>query len=567
LATFYSNSFGQNFQLNIIGMSKYENKVLDSLQYLPSHQNIKSINDEIKNVAQTLSKNGYLESQFIENKKVNDATYIAKFDLGERTNTIHIYMGKNKALQNEFLKQQNEIVELLELENGKDTLKIPFIELESFLNQATQKLEQQGFAFAKLKLIHLRSQNKVLYSELQYDLGKARILNSIIVKYNNSDKKNSFPEGHLAQLNRKYINRTFNKNSVNDIYEDFEKFRFVSQVKYPEILFTKDTTKVYIYLNEKKSDTFDGFIGFANNENNKIRFNGYLDVTLENTLKIGEQFSLYWKSDGNNQKTFNAGIEIPYIFKVPIGLKAKIQIFKQDSIFQNIKTEINLGYYVDYNTRVFLGYQSTESTDIQNTNNTTISDYKNSFVSSTLDYLKFDTQNSNFPIKSKLVINFGIGKRTTNEFMVSTGKINQFYINLQAMHNFYLNQKNCVNINYHNYFLKSETYIVNELYRFGGNRSIRGFTENNFQANLMTAIQSEYRYIVSPSLYLHSILDYCYFQDKSTNTKKNLTGIGFGIGLNTKTGILKFAFANGFNKNEAIKINSAIIYISYLINF
>ncbi|WP_232758726.1 hypothetical protein [Flavobacterium sp. ALD4] len=46
-------------------------------------------------------------------------------------------------------------------------------------------------------------------------------------------------------------------------------------------------------MEKRKSNTFDGFIGFNNNENKKITFNGYLDVTLENTLQVGEQFSLY----------------------------------------------------------------------------------------------------------------------------------------------------------------------------------------------------------------------------------------------------------------------------------
>ena len=57
-----------------------------------------------------------------------------------------------------------------------------------------------------------------------------------------------------------------------------------------------------MYLEKRKSNTFDGFIGFNNNENKKITFNGYLDVTLKNTLQVGEQFSLYWKTDGNQQR-------------------------------------------------------------------------------------------------------------------------------------------------------------------------------------------------------------------------------------------------------------------------
>jgi hypothetical protein len=43
---------------------------------------------------------------------------------------------------------------------------------------------------------------------------------------------------------------------VNQIYQDFEKFQFTNQVKYPEILFTKDSTKAYVYLEKRKSNTF-----------------------------------------------------------------------------------------------------------------------------------------------------------------------------------------------------------------------------------------------------------------------------------------------------------------------
>lgn len=561
------NSFGQNFQLKLIGISAYENKVLDSLNYLTVHQNLKSINDEIKITTEKLTKIGYLENRFIENTKKNDSAYIAKFELRKKINFIHIYIGDDKSHQSEFLEKKNETIKLLGLEKDKDTLKLPFSELESFFNQSIQKLELQGFSFAKLKLTTLNKKQKILYSGLQLDLGKQRVLNSIVIKENKSDKKNSFPAGHLNQMNRKYSNKIYNKKVINAIYDDIQKFRFVNQIKYPEILFTNDTTKVYIYLEKRKSNTFDGFIGFANNNDNKIRFNGYLDVTLENALKAGEQFSLYWKSNGNDQKTFTTGIEIPYLFKSPVSLKANINIFKQDSTFQNTKTALDLGHYIDYNTRIYLGYQATESSDIQNTNNTTLIDYKNTFFTASLDYLKQDSSNFNFPVKSKLTINFGVGKRNSNEFTENSGKIKQLYFKLNAMHNFYLNSKNCININYHNYFLNSDTYIINELFRFGGINTIRGFTENNFQANFVSAFQSEYRHFLSPNLYFHSVMDYCNYRDDSLDNKADLIGIGLGIGLTTKTGLLKFSFANGITNKQAIKLYNTIIHLTYSVEF
>jgi hypothetical protein len=550
------NCSAQNFHLQLIGSSDSENKVLDSLNYNSKHTNTKSIADEINLISEKLSKIGFIENQILENAKENDSSYVAKFSLGKRINFIHIYIGRNPA-----------IINLISLDKTKDSIILPYSEIESFLNQTLQKLEQKGFALAKLKLINIQRKNSSLYADLQFESEQQRKLNSIVVKFAESNKKNSFPDGHLTQMNRKYRNIPFNQDIVRKIHNDFEKFSFVSQIKYPEILFTKDSTKVYVYLEKRKSNNFDGFIGFSNNDNNKFTLNGYLDLTLENSLKAGEQFSLNWKSDGNNQKTFKASIDLPYLFKSPIGLKAQIYIFKQDSIFQNTETALDLGYFANYNTRIYLGYKSTESSDIQNTNNSTISDYNNSFLTSNLEYTKLDFENLTFPKKSSLSLTMGIGKRTTSQFPETLGTNKQTYININAMHNFYLNKKNCININYQNYFLKSDTYIINELHRLGGINSIRGFAENSLQANFMTAIISEYRYIISRELFIHSILDYGYYQDDSLNNKGYLLGIGLGMGLQTKNGLLKLVLANGNTKNQKIKFSSTIINICYNVVF
>ncbi len=558
----WTNGFAQKFRLEIIGSSAVETKIIDSLKYNSILVNTKDITNELDRLSERLSKTGYIENQILENTKKNDSSFIAKISLGEKIKNIYIYVGK-KVLSKE---KQDETLKNI-FESKKDTLTLPYVETESFLNTALQKLEQNGFAFAKLKLTNIKKKNNSLCADLELELGEQRQLNAIVVQFGGSNKKNSFPEGHLKQINRKYKNSTFNQEVVRKIHDDFEKFKFVNQIKNPEILFTKDTTKVYVYLEKRKSNTFDGFIGFANNENNKLVFNGYLDLILENTIKAGEQFSLYWKSDGNSQKTFKASIDLPYLFKSPIGLKSQIYIFKQDSIFQNTKTAVNLGYLKDYNSRFYLGYQSTESSDIQNTNSSSISDYKNSFITASIEYTQLDLKNATFSTKTNISILMGIGSRTTTGLAETVGSSKQTYINVNAMHNFYLNPKNCININYQNYLLKSKTYIINELIRFGGAKSIRGFAENSLQASLMNALITEYRYIISPELYLNSILDYGYYEDKNSHKKGNLVGYGLGMGLKTKNGFLKLTFSNGSNDGQNTRFANTIVSLNYNVEF
>ena len=553
------NSGAQNFQLQILGKSEAETRIIDSLKYNSKHKNIKSIKEEINETSKRLSQLGYIDNATTDFNATIDSSFIAKLDLGKKIKFIHIYIGSDKLLNS-----------LILLNKKNNTIELPYTDVDFFLKETVKKLEQNGYALAKLKLINIKKDRNSLYADLKLESDLKRKLNSIIIRHSENNQSKKFPKGYLTQINKKYRNTIFNQKTVEQIHQDFKKFGFVNQVKYPEILFTKDSTKVYVYLEKKNSNTFDGFIGFANNDTKKITLNGYLDIKLENILASGEELQLYWKSDGNDQKTFKASLELPYLLKTPIGLKAQIQVFRQDTTFQNTKTAIDLSYYINHNTRLYLGYQGTESSDIQNLNSNSISDFNNSFVTSSFEYTKLETNNFTFPIKSKLFMSIGIGKREINTLSESSNN-NQLLANIQTMHTIYLNKKNSINLKSQNYYLQSNRYITNELFRFGGFNSVRGFSENSLQAYLTTSILTDYRYTFTPNLYIHSILDYSFYKNKSgtekTDNTQNIAGIGLGMGLQTKNGLLKLALANGHAKKQPFEIYNTIIHISYNVKF
>nr|WP_294789216.1 hypothetical protein [uncultured Flavobacterium sp.] len=553
-----SSCFAQSFYLNINGVSKKQNQTIDSISYNKKHPNLKSLFNEIALVSNQLTNQGYIDSEILKNEKTNDSTFTTIIDLKNKVKEVHIYIGVNNSFYNEKT-------------TSKDSIFIPYSELEHFLNQEISSKEKAGFAFTKIKLKNITKRNSIVYADLNLESEEKRILNSIILNYTNTDSKEYFPKGALKQLNKKYLNRTFNQEMTKNIYTDINSFEFISQTKYPEILFTKDSTKIYTYIEKRKANTFDGYIGFSNDENKKMVLNGYLDVLLINTLRAGEKFSLYWKSDGNQQRTFNTKIEIPYIFQSRIGIKAQLNIFKQDSTFQNTKTDINLGYYLNYNSKLYIGYQLTESSDIQNTNNSSISDFNNSYLTTTFDLQKSDYQNPIFLNKAFIYSSLGFGKRTTNNSPETVGPSNQFFANINLKYNFELNPKNFININSQNFFLKSDNYISNELYRFGGMNSIRGFLENSLQANMTTMILTEYRYLASKNLYINTILDYALYQDKTSNSDKNeikkLISLGIGTTIQTTSGLLKINLTNGGANTSDLQLYNTIINISYNVKF
>jgi hypothetical protein len=540
------NNFGQQLYLKIIGNNELQTKTIDSIGYIKSFNDAKGVLAETNLFSKKLSQVGFLEHQLIENKKVNDSTFYYLYNIGAKTNFIHIYIGKNLEAGN---------WNLYTVKN--DTLKLPFGESEAFLNYAIKKLETEGFSMAKVQLKNLKIYSNFVSADLSITSDKKRQLNDIVI--NGYDK---FPEGHKNNLKRLYKKRIFNQTNLDKLYKDISQFQFIKQTKYPEILFTKDSTKVFVYVEKAKSNSFDGFIGFTNDENKKLIFNGYLDLTLNNAMNSGEKLELYWKSNGQDQKTFRVGAEIPYVFKSPIGMKVQLHIFKQDSTFQNTQTAIDFGYYFNYNTRLYLGYQSAESSDIKNSNTLLLSDFTNKFYTSNFEFIAYKEDDFLFSEKSNINVKIGAGSRNS-KFQSN----NQFFGSLNVSHNFYFNQKNIINIKSFNYYLQSDKYIINELYRFGGINSIRGFNENSLQGNLFSSLLTEYRLVLSPSIYLHSIIDYAYFQDKTTNLNGNLLGLGFGFGLLTKNGLFNFVYANGSTKDQAIQLSNSVVHVSLKATF
>lgn len=545
LLIFIQLSFSQKFTLKIEGATIIETKSIDSIGYDIHHESVASILKTQDVFEKKLYNIGFFESKILSQTKLNDSTFVFKYILGKPTQFIHIYIGSI------YEKEKK----LLNIE--KDTVYIAINDVENWMQNKINTLETKGYSLAKLQLVNQSTKNNNISADLKIELNSKRQINDLVIL--GYDK---FPKNIKHNWKRKLKNRTFNQKLVDEIYTDFEQFPFVTQTKYPEILFTEDSTKVYAYVEKARPNKFDGFIGFANDENSKLVFNGYLDLALQNILNGGEKFNLFWKNDGKQQTSFNLGTEIPYVFKSPLGIKANLNIFKQDSTFQNTQSEFNLGYYLSYNKKLYLGLQSTTSIDIQNANSISLNNFKNRFYNASFEYLKRNNSNFLFPEKTNLFFKIGIGNRT-----ILNQKTAQFFSQINFNHIFNLNSTNSINLKNQTFYLNSNNYVINELFRFGGINSIRGFRENTLQANFFSGLFLEYRYQLASNLYVHSITDYGYFQDKTSDLQNSLLGLGFGFGLITNNGLFHLVYSNGSTSDQAIKLSNSIIQISFKTSF
>ncbi len=544
---FSANLNAQNLELKLIGKTEAETAILDSLNTISVFQDYQSLSKAIDSTLLTLQMIGYIESVASPLIRKNDTLFISEFDLKKKYNSIYIYYS------DKYLKK--EVLDPIADEVTDEYFKIPILRSQSVLTFLNKKVSESGMPFISFQINNISKKNE---SDLQgelivYETNKRKINNIVIKGYE------KFPKAFLNRYLNIKPDQEFNLTKIKSKTKNLNSLSFASQIKDPEILFTKDSTSLYLYLEKSKSNTFDGFLGFGNNEaTNKIEFDGYLNLNLVNNLNYGESFSLIYKSDENEQRTFNVNTNLPYILNSPIGVNLNLNIFRKDSTFTIVSQTAKIYYTLNRNNKIFGGVDLTNSENLlnQTSSSSNVNDYSSTFYTASFEHVN-RISNLLFPIQSYFFLEGGLGSREFENL-----KQDQSSIKFNTYKIFNLNDKNSIYLNVNGDILFSDSYFFNELKRFGGINSIRGFEENSLYASLYSVVNSEYRYSLNNTIYIHSIIDWAYYEDDINQIKEKLFGFGFGLGIATRSGLLKLNYANGLSENQPFKFSNSKIHIS-----
>ena len=535
----------QNLHLKFKAQDPISQSTIDSLNLNTTFNNYLNLKEEADTLHHYLESIGFIENEMRSLKKKNDSTYVVFYHLGSKYKSIQLFYSEKDFSKRELLQVSKKVTDTYFI--------LPFNAIEPSIDKLNVLKTKNGNVFARIKLENITKKRNSLFADVKLLKGDSRNIDSIIVK--GYDKISKSHIKYYAGIKK---GKKFNKSKLIEKNNILNTLGFVSVTKPPEILFKKDSTIVYLYLKKEKNNLFDGILGFATDENSqKLIFNGYLNLELNNNLNFGEQFLLNYKADGNDQQKFRARLTLPYLFKTPFGIITELKIFKRDSTFSTSDQLIKVKYQISPNSKTYLGYKSYESSNLRKDNSLYIDveDYTSNFLLTGVSYTK--TQNNVlFPIKTEIYLDSEIGSKetkNTNETQVRASLMFHYIFNLNYKNSIYL--KNSTQL------LNSENYLTNELFRFGGINSIRGFNENSIDASFYSVLNSEYRYQFNQDIYVHSIIDFAYFENKIIALKQKLYSFGVGIGLQTGTSIIKFSIANGNAENQNFNFSNTKIHI------
>lgn len=530
------NGFSQRKKITIKNIDQSEQKIIDSI-LKEKQKSVRLDTFSIETYQQVFLKKGFLNHQ-IEKIIDNDSLEVFQIALREKYPMLKINI------------KDNELLSFLE--NDQSYIVIPIDQTDIFLEKIVNFYNEKSYPFAKIKLDHIEVLQDTINASLHINTFDKREIDSIIVK--GYDK---MPLSYLRNKLGINNNNTITPNRIKQISNDLDKIAFINQSQTPQSLFTPGKTTLYIYIEEKKSSSFDGLIGFSNAEDNKIRLYGNINLKLLNSFHKAEEIQVKWTSSQNRSQDFKSKFYYPYIFNSYFSTAYQLNLFKKDSTYLNINHHGKLDYEISGNQH--LGILMDIGHSIQTNKSTTapIENFQSYFLGLSYIY-SIPFEGDNFKDKLLLQSDFSRGKRNSKEQYKA-------YLYIQYLIPFL--KKQSIIWRNKTELLLSEEYLENELFRLGGIESIRGFDENQFYSTAYNLSSIEYNYMISRHNYLSMMVDYAYIEEKLSHANNQLYSFGIGYTQQLKFGNLQLIYAIGNNTSQSFNFKNAKFHIKLTQNF
>ncbi len=521
------------YQLKITSVFKLENSHISSIKYKQVFNSEKSLKKTKDSVLIILKEKGFYT--------ITQDSLVIK----QKQFTYFVNLGKK--ITSAVLKINPKDQPLLESFNfniEKNYLTLKIAELKNTISLINDKFVNTGQSFSQVNLSNILISNSKLFATLNIKSSKKRRIDKIIVK-----GYPDFPKSFLKNYFNSSSHKTVNSRLIEELSDKTNQLDFIKEIKKPEILFSNDSTIVYLYIDKAKANYFDGLVNF-NSENKKIKFRGYFDLHLNNTFNKGEEINIHWKNNGNNKQEFHLSSSIPYFFNTKISPSVSFNIYKHDSTYINTKASLAILYPLNNNLSIRFSTEN-ESSQISNS----IADIKNFKKTGLgLGFLY------NSPKKDLFNIGFELFYKTRKT--EETKSLYQIDINTLSILKF--SKKISFFIKNTSKLTSSETNLDNELFRSGGMNSIRGFQENAILSNSYSFINSELQLNLKNNTSLFSIHDIGIFNINNHN--KTLSSIGLGYRFKKRNNKFSLEYIIGSTTANNV-VESSMISIKILTLF
>jgi outer membrane protein assembly factor BamA len=525
---------------------------------------------ELQNIILRLNDNGYLSAKVDSSRKIDSLHLKAWITTGE------VYRWAT-------IKAGNVTEDILSRSNFRE--KVFFGEPIYFRNVTRMQkrivgwCENNGYPFASVKLDSLKITEGKLQASLNLKKNGLFLIDSVVIKGNSKVK--------LVYLYNYYGIKPgdlYNESLVRKISIRSKELAFVRETQSPQAVFSKDKTKLFVFLDKKGASQFDGIIGVMPNnaETGKVLLTGDLKLNLLNSFGRGETVIINWRKLQAQTQDLRTQVVYPFLFNTPFGVDLKFDLYKRDTTFININMAGGLQYLFSGGNYIKVFIESRTSNLLSTyglENVTTLPQYAD--VKTLLYGIggKFEKLDYRFNPRKGVRLNANI--RAGNKTIRQNAKINpEAYANIKlktlqisadliAEYYIPIGNRSTVKTGLQAATLINQNLFQNELPRIGGLKTLRGFDEESIFASLYSIATVEYRFLLEQNSYLFTFFDGAYYENTSRGKRIFDRPFGFGAGITfeTKIGIFSLTYALGKQFDNPIEFRSGKIHFGIVSRF
>ena len=527
--------YPQEYKLNYIGSTTTENKI-------KSFETYKDLVLEIEDSLISLKKSGNINAIVKSFLMIDSLNFNVEIEKNQKIKYLQVI---NEATFDKLVKS---ILSSYKSEEGL----IKIDETDIIVREISKKLSKEGFPFAKVSFNnHDLSQSSVIRSNLNIDYGSRRYLDKIIVK-----GYEDFPDNFTKNIFKINKNRFFDIDKATKQSKLIDNTNFARNIKEPEILFTNDSTSLYLYLEKIRRNSFDGFISFDSEENSgKINIQGYAKISLNNTFNTGEKINFDFKSQKNQDRSLNSNFIFPYFLGSPFNLKYSLNLIQKDSSYTSNENSIDLELNLN-KVKVGIGFQKNES--YSDSQIEFVENFNSKLYNVSSEYFIPDSDDKLISEKFKLLVKYGSGKKIQ---LNNESHLNKFKLELFKKFNFSSRFK--LQSSFIREKINSKNLVNNELIRFGGSESIRGFDDNSIFADGYTLLATNLNFYLNDTIYIYGIFDLANYTNSILDLDQNIYSGGIGFSTLTENGVISINYSKGNNWGNSFNLKNAKINVIF----
>jgi hemolysin activation/secretion protein len=501
------------------------------------------IDDSIK----VLKKNGFALAEVQEFNRIDSLTYKVKIKKYSKFEFIKLAPYKGN-----FLESVNKLLDKYLVKDKK----IALSSLDEIITKLSDFFSSKGFPFVEIKITYSKIiDSKSILGNIEIISNEARKIDGYIVK-----GYEKFPKKFIERFLEFKIGEKLDVKKLKSSSSNINSLQFVRQTREPEILFTKDSTFVYLYYEKLKQNNFDGLLTFSSGESdNRLTLNGYLKLLLLNSLNYGETIKVDYNSVDESLKTLKTNLKLPFIFNSNFSIESHLNITQNDSLYTNSNFLFKAGLE-KIKISNYLGVNIENSTS--DISNNVYENFKSVQVFYELYYQLFKSNNYQSDKIFSISAKFFLGHK--NQLDNRSAK-NNFDIDIFKKTKLFLKTSLFSTIKYEK--LVSQNLVNNEMIRFGGAESIRGFIDQSISANEYFLSRNDLKFMLNNSFSLIGIIDYAYYVNDIFNSFKNIYSLGIGFNLLNDKNLISLNYASGSDFNQKLNFKNARLSINFITFF